>query len=78
MLFDSGAPHSFVIASYVNDLGLKVESLERPLHMSSPPGTKVRIDHICQDCELEISGILLMVDLRMMDMSYFDVILGMD
>ena len=49
MLFDPGASHSFVIASYVNALGLKVESLERPLHMSSPPGTKVRIDHICQD-----------------------------
>ena len=28
--------------------------------------------------ELEISGILLMVDLRVMDISDFDVILGMD
>ena len=29
-------------------------------------------------CELEISGTLLTVDLRIMDMSEFDVILGMD
>ena len=29
-------------------------------------------------CELEISGTLLAVDLRIMDMSEFDVILGMD
>ena len=29
-------------------------------------------------CELEISGIPLIVDLRVMDMSEFDVILGMD
>ena len=36
------------------------------------------IDQICPDCELEISGILLTVDLRVMDMSKFDVILGMD
>ena len=36
------------------------------------------IDQICQDCELEISGILLTVDLRVMDMSEFDVILMMD
>ena len=33
---------------------------------------------ICRGCELEISGILLIVDLRAMDMSGFDVILGMD
>ena len=33
---------------------------------------------ICRDCELEISGILLTMDLRVLDMSEFDVILGMD
>ena len=46
--------------------------------MNSPLGTKVRIDRICRGCELEISGILLKVDLRVMDMSEFEVILGMD
>ena len=30
------------------------------------------------DCELEISGILLTVDLQVMDILKFDVILGMD
>ena len=38
----------------------------------------MRIDQICRDCELVISGILLTVDLRVMDISDFDVILGMD
>ena len=33
---------------------------------------------ICRGCESEISGTLLTVDLRIMDMSKFDVILGMD
>ena len=33
---------------------------------------------ICWDCELELSGIQLTVDLRVMDMSDFDVILGID
>ena len=33
---------------------------------------------ICHGCELEISRILLTVDLRVMDMSEFNVILGMD
>ena len=44
ILFDSGALHSFVAASNVDVLGLEVESLERSLHVSSPLGTKVRID----------------------------------
>ena len=59
-------------------LGLEVQTLEDPLHVSSPLGTRVSVDKICQDCELEISGILLTVDLRVMDMSEFDVILGME
>ena len=33
---------------------------------------------ICPGCELEISRILLMVDLQVMDMSEFEIILGMD
>ena len=52
--------------------------MEESLHVSSPLGTRVRVDKICQDYELEISGILLTMDLRVMDMSKFDVILGMD
>ena len=78
VLFDSGALHSFITTSCVRVLGLEVETLDEPLHVSSPPGTKVRIDRICRGCELEISGILLTVDLRVMDMSEFEVILGMD
>ena len=78
VLFDSGASHSFIVASVVIELGLEVEALEKPLYVSSPLGIKARIGMICRGCELEISGILLTVDLRVMDMSEFDVILGMD
>ena len=52
--------------------------MEEPLHVISLLGTRVRVDQICRDCELVISGILLTVDLRVIDMSEFDVILGMD
>ena len=62
----------------MKDLGLEVETLEKPLHMSSPLGIRVRINLICRGCELEMSGILLTMDLWVMDMSEFDVILGMD
>ena len=46
--------------------------------MSSPLGVRVRIGTIGRGCELEISETLLTVDLRIMNMSEFDVILGMD
>ena len=62
----------------MKDLGLEVETLEGPLDVSTPLGTRASFDKICQDCELEISGILLIVDLRVMDMLEFDVNLRMD
>ena len=46
--------------------------------MSSVLGIRATIGMICCCCELEISGTLLTVDRRIMDMSEFDVILGMD
>ena len=78
ILFDSSASHSFVVAFSVDVLGLEVETLDELLYVSSPLGTRVRIDQIFRDCELEISRILLIMDLRVMDISDFDVILGMD
>ena len=55
-----------------------LETLEEPLYVSSPLGIRARIGTICRGCELEISGTLLTVDLRIMDMSEFEVILKMD
>ena len=78
MLFDYGASHSFIVASVVIELGLEVEALEEPLYVSSPLEIRARIGMICRGYELEISGILLRVDLRVMHLSEFDVILGMD
>ena len=55
-----------------------LDTLDEPFYVSSPLGIRVRIGMICRGCELEISRTLLTVDLRIMDMSEFDVILGMD
>ena len=55
-----------------------LETLEKPLHVNSPLGIRARIGTVCRGCELKISGTLLTVDLRIMNMSEFDVILGMD
>ena len=60
-----------------NGQGL-LETLKELLYVRSPLGIRARIVMICRGCELEISGTLLTVDLKIMDMSEFDVILGMD
>ena len=62
----------------MNDLGLEVENLVDQLYVSYPQGTTANVDQICRGYELEISGILLTIDLRVMDMSEFYVILRMD
>ena len=48
------------------------------MYVNSYLGTKVSVDQICWDCESEISGILLTMDLRVMDIPEFDVILRID
>ena len=63
ILFNFGASQPFITTSCVKELGLEVETLEKSLHVSSPLGTKVSVDLICRDCELEIYGILHNVDL---------------
>ena len=55
-----------------------LETLKEPLHVNSPLGVRARIGTICRGCELEILRTLLTVDLRIMDMSEFEVILRMD
>ena len=62
----------------MEELHLEVETLEKSLYVSSLLRRRVSVQLICRNCELEISGILLTMDLRVMDMSEFDVILGMD
>ena len=52
--------------------------LGKSLYVNSPLGTRVSVDQKCRDCESEILVILLIVDLRVMDISEFEVILRMD
>ena len=47
ILFNSGASHSFITTSCVRELGLEVETLEKPMYVSSPLGTRVSVDMIC-------------------------------
>ena len=55
-----------------------LETLKEPFYVSSPLRIRTRIKMIGRGCELQISGTLLTMDLRILDMSEFEVILRMD
>ncbi|XP_028057276.1 uncharacterized protein LOC114261233 [Camellia sinensis] len=78
VLFDSGASHSFISTACVTSLGLAPETLGIAISVASPLGGQTRVNLVCKSCELEIFGSYLICDLRVMDMSDFDIILGMD
>ena len=54
----------FINASCVIESGLEVKVVREAMCGCSSLGGRVRVDRIGQDCELEISEILLMVDPR--------------
>ena len=79
VLFKLGCIILIVVASYVIGLGLKVEVARIAIVWENYPlGSRMRVGQICWNCESEIIGILLMVDLRVVDISGFDVLLDMD
>ena len=66
-----------IVAPRVIDLGLEVEAF-REMMGNSSLGCRVRVGQMCRDSESGISVILLMVDLRVVDIWGIDVILDMD
>ena len=75
--FELDASCSFINSSCVIDLGLKVEAF-REMMRNSSLGCRVRVGQMFRDRESKISVILLMVDLRVVDILGVDVILDMD
>ena len=69
----------FINASCVIGLGLEVEASGKAIVLeNSSLGSRVRVGQMCRDCESEISVILLMVDLQVVNKLGFDVIPNMD
>ena len=77
VLFKLDASNLFIVASCVIGLGLEVEAF-REMMRNSSLGSRVRVGQMCRDRESRISVILIMVDLRVVDILGVDVILGMD
>ena len=56
VLFDTGATHSFVSASWVESHNIPIQLMIPPLRVNSVGG-KVQSDRICPNLRIEIRGI---------------------
>jgi hypothetical protein len=77
VLFDTGATHSFITASWVEAHNLPITTMSTPIQIDSAGGT-IRADSICLNICVEIRGIAFPANLIVMGTQGIDVILGMN
>ncbi|XP_039117946.1 uncharacterized protein LOC120253765 [Dioscorea cayenensis subsp. rotundata] len=78
VLFDSRATHSFISSAFVRKHALPAVVLDYDLSVATPVGDALVISTVCVNCPVVIDNHVLLADLHVMSMKYFDVILGMD
>jgi hypothetical protein len=77
VLFDTGATHSFITASWVEAHNLPITTMSTPIQIDSAGG-KVRADSVCLNVSVEIRGIEFPANLIVMGTQGIDVILGIN
>jgi hypothetical protein len=77
VLFDTGATHSFITASWVKAHNLPITTMSTPIQIDSAGG-RIRADSICLNVSVEIRGIAFPANLIVMGTQGIDVILGMN
>jgi hypothetical protein len=79
VLFDTGATHSFVTASWVESHNILVAPMYPPMRVSSVGG-RTQTDRFCPSAKVQIRGIEFPTDLIVMGNqdTTIDVILGMN
>ena len=77
VLFDTGATHSFITKSYVEQHSFFTTALRKCLLVSSPGG-ELRSHIVCPRVSVAIRGATFSAALRVLDTKGIDVILGMD
>jgi hypothetical protein len=77
-LFDSGATHSFVSATYAKICNMCFEPLRQNITVATPVGDFLICSKVVRDCPISIGGRILLANLVVFKMLGYDVILGMD
>ena len=78
VLFDPDSTYSYVSTYFAPSLDILCESIDLPIHVSTPIGDFVVVDRVHRLCIVTLMGYDTHADLKVLDMIDFDVILGMD
>src|SRR6266542_4358367 len=77
VLFDSGATHSFISASFVARNSLPIILMKDPMIVSTPGG-RMKAQNFCPSVDIFIRGVDFPSSLIVLESNGLDVILGMD
>ncbi|XP_070042452.1 uncharacterized protein [Nicotiana tomentosiformis] len=78
VLFNPGSTYSYVSSLFADFLGVPHESLGTPIYVSMLVGDSVVVDRIYRSCIMTFCGYETRTNLLLLDMTDFEVILGMD
>lgn len=78
VLFDPGSTYSYVSSYFAPYLGVSHDSLSSLVYVCTPVGDSIVVDRVYQPCLVVLSGFETRANLLLLNMVYFDVILGMD
>jgi predicted aspartyl protease len=74
VLFDTGATHSFITASWAEAHNLPITTMLTPIQIDSAGG-RIRADSVCLNVSVEIRGIEFPANLIVMNTHGIDAIL---
>jgi hypothetical protein len=77
VLFDSGASHSFVAASFVQKYSMPLSMLKNRMIVNSLGGD-MHARHVCSKDSILIRGVKFLANLVVLESKGIDIILGMD
>lgn len=78
VLFDPGSTHSYVLTLFAKYFTKELIKLERPFLVSTSMGETLLVELGYRSYGVSVEEIDTVVDLMLLDMTNFDVILGMD
>ncbi|XP_073057258.1 uncharacterized protein [Primulina eburnea] len=78
VLFDTGASHSFIASNYVDEYEFWTTPFHETVSVSTLAGRFIPSGQIVLDCVLHFDDSIMITNLIVLPMHYFDCIIGMD
>ena len=78
ILIDSGACRSYVSPEDVDECKLGKVKHDKPWLVQLATGTKHKVSEIVKECEVNLNGFPMKVNLNILPLGLYDVLIGMD